>query len=351
MPRLPYIFFLCILLTACGPAPAATSAPAIETVMPTMEMAVTNTPEVSTTPESKSTLIREKDDMEMVYIPAGKFTMGSGMGDSDEVPVHTVYLDAYYIDKFEVSNAQYRACVESGACDRPIGNSYTCSSYYGNSQYDNYPVIYVNWNQAKAYCDWAGAALPTEAQWEKAAQGTDGPYPWGEGIDCTKANYRACNMGDTTAVGSYPDGASPYGALDMAGNVMEFVNDWYSYNYYSQSPDNNPTGPASGDGRVVRGGAWYDDTNIMRTSTRSHGDPNGRIYGLGFRCARNAASPLEKLPNTLRLFQLKKTTHYDPYSVLVVRPIPSEKPFTAFPSTANLTGRIPSTRWHCCPGR
>jgi len=186
----------------------------------------------------------------MVYVPVGEFTMGSTADDAlvecqkfqsncsrdgfiNEAPPHQVYLDAYYIDKFEVSNAQYQTCVESGRCVQPLKNSYSRSGYFGNNQYDKYPVIYVNWDQAQAYCEWAGATLPTEAQWEKAARGTDGrTYLWWEGIDCKKANFGTCNMGDTTAVGSNPNRASPYGALDMAGNVMEYVNDWYDSKYY-----------------------------------------------------------------------------------------------------------------------
>jgi len=144
----------------------------------------------------------------MRLVPAGEFTMGSIK--EVEQPVHTVYLDTFYMDAYEVTNAHYKACVDAGGCTPPqkLGSS-THSIYYGNSNFDYYPVIYVNWNQAKAYCEWRGANLPTEAQLEKAARGIDErTRPWGEGIDCNKANYFGC-VGDTTKVGSYEGGKSP----------------------------------------------------------------------------------------------------------------------------------------------
>ena len=188
-----------------------------------------------------TTMVSEKDDMVLVYVPEGDFLMGSNDTEiHDAQPQHTVYLDAFWIDQTEVTNGMYEKCVEAGACEPPSKTmSKTRDSYYGNSQYADYPVIFIDFYSAETYCEWVERRLPTEAEWEKAARGTDGQeYPWGEGIDSSLANY-GDNVGDTTEVGSYPDGASPYGALDMAGNVEELVADRYEKDYYSSSPDAN----------------------------------------------------------------------------------------------------------------
>ena len=235
-----------------------------------------------------STMVSDKDGMVLVYVPAGEFLMGSDYGNSDEEPIHTVYLDTYWIDQTEVTNAMYEKCVAAGACEeRYDSGSYTRESYYGNSQYDKYPVIYVDWYQAEAYCEWSGRRLPTEAEWEKAARGDDGRmYPWGEEIDCDHALYGGCE-GDTISVGSLPTGVSPYGALDMAGNVWEMVNDWYDGGYYEASPYENPQGPSSGGARVMRGGSWYNLVDHVRSAVRTRCPPSRRDdnVGIGFRCA------------------------------------------------------------------
>jgi formylglycine-generating enzyme required for sulfatase activity len=206
--------------------------------------------------------------------------MGDEMG--IEQPVHTVYLDAFYIDKTEVTNAQYRECVEVGACGAPSG------SYYDNALYAQHPVVWVNWNEANNYCRWAGKRLPTEAEWEKACRGTDGrTYPWGEGIDCGYAQYADC-AGKTLLVGSRPKGASPYGALDMAGNVWEWVADRYDLDYYSQSPERNPPGPDSGERRVIRGGSLEDNEYLARCANRYWYYPGHGLNDVGFRCARGS---------------------------------------------------------------
>ena len=235
---------------------------------------------------------------DMATIPAGSFQMGCNAGAEpgspercgrDEQPQHSVYLDSFKIDRHETTNAEYAVCVGMGTCTPPrFRFSRTRSSYYENPKYASYPVMYVDWYQAAAYCTWAGRRLPTEAEWEKAARGPDArPYPWGEDLPgCARANLGFCT-GDTSAVGSYPTGASPYGVMDLAGNVWEWVADWYGPGYYSSSPDSNPSGPASGTHKVIRGGSWFHGPELARSSHRFEMEPGRLIsFGVGFRCAR-----------------------------------------------------------------
>jgi len=222
---------------------------------------------------------------DMVYIPAGKFIMGSVAGYADEQPEHEVYLDAYYIDKYEVTNAQYRRfCRATGHRRTP----YPASRNLGG---DNQPVVGVSWYDAWEYCRWAGKRLPTEAEWEKAARGTDGrTYPWGNTWHSDYCNSGEAGLGKTTPVGSFPQGASPYGVMDMAGNVWEWCFDYYDPNFYSQpEARHNPAGPPQGSFRVLRGGSWYDMPVNVRTTTRRGDNPNVRLSNIGFRCAKSAS--------------------------------------------------------------
>lgn len=232
----------------------------------------------------------EKDGMQMVHVPAGEFIMGSleSEGWEDERPQHTVYLDSFLIDKTEVTTAQYDRCVQAGACSLPDTKGYACT--YGAPNKQDHPINCVDWSQAEAYCSWVGRRLPTEAEWEKAARGTDGRiYPWGNQMPSAALANFDLKAEDTTPVGQYPSGASPYGALDMAGNVWEWVADWYDDQYYAQSTNEDPVGPSSGTYRVVRGGSWDDAAPDIRVAYRSGYEPTpstGRHDDLGFRCAR-----------------------------------------------------------------
>ncbi len=247
---------------------------------------------IVTPPTPISIQVAAEDDMELVFVPAGEFWMGSPDSDPaagrEEKPLHAVYLRAYWIDRTEVTNAMYARCVAAGVCRRPEKvQSNSRPSYYDNPAFADYPVIYVSWNDANNYCKWANRRLPSEAEWEKAARGTDGrSYPWGEATPAARlANFNR-QVGDASRVGSYPAGSSPYGALDMAGNVAEWVQDWYGENYYTLSVYTNPLGPAEGEFRVLRGGSWYNLAPAMRVAFRLWNYPDLRSDTVGFRCAR-----------------------------------------------------------------
>jgi formylglycine-generating enzyme required for sulfatase activity len=237
-----------------------------------------------------STQVSNKDNMTLLFVPAGKFIMGSDNGKMDEQPVHPVDLDAYWIDQTEVTNKMYALCATAGVCMAPqTKNSAKVFLYYGNVAFNNFPVIYVNWNMAQTYCGWAGRRLPTEAEWEKAARGTDGRiYPWGnEPPDGTLLNFKGIGQ-DTSSVKSYEAGKSPYGAYDMLGNVWEWVSDWYGEMYYQNSPTANPKGPDSGTAHVDRGGSWLKEDPAFTVSTRDNSGPDFTSLNLGFRCAMSA---------------------------------------------------------------
>lgn len=255
-------------------------------------------------PAPGETMVWEKDGAVMGYVPEGDFLMGSREDDPmagiDEKPQRTVHLDAFWIDQTEVTNKRYQQCVEAGACTPP-GNtaSNTRKYYYGNPEYDSYPVMHVTWYQADEYCRWAGRRLPTEAEWEKAARGTDGrQWPWGnEEPEATRLNYKV-SVRDTTEVGSYPAGASPYGALDMAGNLFEWVQDWYARDYYKKGPSDNPQGPDSGADKVLRGGSWVSPDNKVRCAFRHQYTPDRFPFAhsdhVGIRCAASAGAESAK---------------------------------------------------------
>jgi eukaryotic-like serine/threonine-protein kinase len=224
------------------------------------------------------------DPGDMVDVPAGEFAMGCNEAvdsacDDDEKPQHTVSLSAFSIDRTEVTQAQYTACLVGGACTPPA-----CDWNCDNT---DYPASCLVSSQAEAYCAWAGKRLPTEAEWEKAARGADGQkYPWGnDDAGCSLANMVGCG-GAAKPVGSFPSAASPYGALDMAGNMVEMVADRYDEAYYASSPAEDPRGPSSGERYVGRGGGFKSDAKFVRASKRDWYDLTDKGASLGFRCAR-----------------------------------------------------------------
>ncbi len=255
------------------------------TPQPTVTLAATETftPTVASVPIA----ITDSKGVSMVLIPDGDFTMGSDKGDPDEQPIHSIYLENFYIDKFEITNGLYQACVMDGVCQVPSStSSSTHLNYYSDPKYGDYPVIYVDWNMAKSYCEWRDSRLPTEAEWEKAARGTDArTYPWGEGIGCNFANFGGLNcVGDTTAVGSYKDGISFYGVYDMAGNVWEWVSS--RYQTYPYNPNDGRESLTVWD-RVFRGGSWRNPAKEIRSSFRSYERQTYITNFIGFRCAKD----------------------------------------------------------------
>ena len=254
--------------------------------------------------------ITGKDGAAMVLIPAGEFQMGNNDdtvladghrgGYPDEKPVHTVYVDAFYMDKYQVTNALYRKFVQATGYRKPEGSAWVPEKGGFQSGFktwsdenfngDNQPVVCVSWADARAYAKWAGKRLPTEAEWEKAARGglVGKRYPWGDSITHDDANYVDKNGKDqwtfTAPVGSFaPNG---YGLYDMAGNVWEWCLDWYDADYYANSPEQNPPGADSGNLRVLRGGSWDYNEIAMRCSHRHKFDPEFRFSIVGFRCAK-----------------------------------------------------------------
>ena len=279
------------------------------------------------TPQSErvlgDTFARSSDGMALVYVPAGEFQMGSdregicyarklcqqygGKGAiatcgtaafANEQPAHTVELSAFWIDRTEVTNGQYRRCVEAGACSPPDQTgSYTREAYFGEPGFDDYPVIWVTWQQATDYCSWAGSRLPTEAEWEYAARGPQSwIFPWGNDLNLSRLNYcdASCATGvtdqlfddgypETAPVGSFPTGVSWCGALDMAGNVREWIGDWFAY--YGKDRQVNPSGPASGQSRIPKGGCWLDTPDDTRCANRGENAPDYARHKVSFRCA------------------------------------------------------------------
>jgi eukaryotic-like serine/threonine-protein kinase len=333
--RIAHCIALLIVILAAAACAGSPSGPAGDSPSPVMEASTVAEPPAAapastpSAPPASARLgdawTRPSDGAAMIYVPGGAFEMGSDdaalerarrlcveystdpaaaratcshSAFEDEHPTHRVALDGFWIDRAEVTNGRYGRCVAAGACTPPADSgSYTRKSYYGDRLYDDYPVIWVTQQQAADYCAWSGGRLPTEAEWEYAARGPQGlAYPWGDSFDGTRLNYcdARCPAGpndsrvddgyeDTAPVGSFPAGASWCGALDLAGNVREWVADWYGR--YPASPQANPEGPPSGESRIPRGGSWLDLPDDVRSANRGANAPDYTRHKVGFRCA------------------------------------------------------------------
>jgi len=251
-----------------------------EAITPSQEPVVFENPEAGTT-------MLWKDINYVVYIPAGEFVMGKDETEtSNHNPAHPITLDGYWIQQTEVTNAMYALCVSLGVCTPPTHETGK-PNWYTDPKYANAPVVGVDWSQAGAYCEWIDARLPTEAEWEKAARGTEGPpYPWGEAEPtCNLLNFKDCLATPAPEIiRTYPLGASPYNLADMAGNVFEWVFDRFASDYYSTSPSGNPTGPSTGEERVVRGSSYLTPAEDLGIFLRTSLKPELERSDLGFRC-------------------------------------------------------------------
>ena len=312
------VVLLGLAITFLGPSPllggeeddtaaTATTQAQVIAALTSVAPTVTPTPQATPLPSPTPEPVLSETGSRMLYMPGGLFRLGNEEGNDDEQPSLMVSLDPYYIDETEVTNGAYTQCVSAGDCQPPATNRASFyPDYYGNPEYNDYPVLYVSWYQAQAFCEWRGDRLPSEAEWERAAgfdaeQGVKSTYPWGDTFEGTRLNYcdDSCyredkdssyddGFGDTAPVGNYPEGRSPIGAYDMLGNVMEWTNDWYERNYYAVAPDTNPLGPLEGFSKSVRGGSWLSPRDELSVTARTFYDPNERRANIGFRCAANA---------------------------------------------------------------
>jgi formylglycine-generating enzyme required for sulfatase activity len=310
---IPTLALIVIATTACqiGNSVATSTITPLPTASPSptpIPLSPTAAPPAATPSSEEKT--SPVDGMVMIYIPEDTFRMG-GLdvnADTDEKPAHKIILHAFWMDKLEVTNQMYLMCHNAGVCDLPIEfRSEKRDKYFNTTEFADYPVIYVTWQMADTYCQWAGRRLPTEAEWERAARGDDmRTFPWGDEIpDALRANFD-WYVRDTSRVGSYPTGASPFGVLDMAGNVWEWVSDYYNPNYYGKSPELNPTGPLIpvdvSPRYVIRGGSYQDVVVELRVSNRGYvSGPNPSVKDfnsheylgvsstkIGFRCVSDS---------------------------------------------------------------
>lgn len=288
-----------------GPAATETLQSAVAAALTEFAPTPSPSPEPTIPPTATPQPFITTTGSRMIYVPGGQFTLGDDASEeNDEKPARVVQIDGFLIDETEVTNAAYAQCVAAEVCPRPAraGATYH-QSYYGDPAFDDYPVINVSWFNAQAFCEWRGARLPTEAEWEFAAsvnpiEEIKYRHPWGDSFDGERLNFCDVNcrtdspdavwddgFNDTAPVGSYPDGRSPSGVYDMLGNVMEWVNDWYDFDAYEAISDTNPRGPTEGDFKSLRGGSWLSPSEDTAVTVRGNFEPTVAQANLGFRCA------------------------------------------------------------------
>ena len=288
-----------------GPAATETLQSAVAAALTEFAPTPSPSPEPTIPPTATPQPFITTTGSRMIYVPGGQFTLGDDASEeNDEKPARVVQIDGFLIDETEVTNAAYAQCVAAEVCPRPAraGATYH-QSYYGDPAFDDYPVINVSWFNAQAFCEWRGARLPTEAEWEFAAsvnpiEEIKYRHPWGDSFDGERLNFCDVNcrtdspdavwddgFNDTAPVGSYPDGRSPVGVYDMLGNVMEWVNDWYDFDAYEAISDTNPRGPTEGDFKSLRGGSWLSPSEDTAVTVRGNFEPTVAQANLGFRCA------------------------------------------------------------------
>lgn len=289
-----YAPILAFILSACGAQPTpqvivvtATSQPPTAAQAPTVQPTPSLEPVALAGPQSGAKM-KWVDGSTLIYIPAGDFTMGDGIN----AFAHNVSLDRYWIQETKVTNRMYEQCVKVGSCTSPTQE--LGGSVFGNPQFGSHPVVGVSWDQAQAYCAWTQGSLPTEAQWEKAARGTnENMYPWGNNDPvCNLLNFANCYESTSGVDAFSATGASPYGLLDMAGNAFEWAGDWYAENYYSVSPLANPVGPDSGQYRVVRGSSFETGKSQVASAIRRFNEPGDSERDTGFRCVVANPQPI-----------------------------------------------------------
>ncbi len=290
---------------AQGPAATATLQSAVIAALTQLAPTPSPTPEPTAPPTPTPVPFITETGSRMIYVPGGTFDIGDDSSEqNDEKPARMITLDSFYIDETEVTNGAYAQCVDAGACPRPdrAGATYY-QTYFGDPNFDDYPVINVSWYDADAFCTWRGARLPSEAEWEYAAsfdplERVKFKYPWGDTFDGNRLNFCDVNcqrddrgfewddgFRDTAPVAGYPDGRSPKGVYDMLGNVMEWVGDWYDFRAYRTITETNPRGPVDGEFKVIRGGSWYTPPGQIGNVMRDNLDPTVSQSTLGFRCA------------------------------------------------------------------